>query len=141
MSEHKRLPWRCKNAQQAKDKATIYNSSEWRKLRTAKLRAQPLCEKCISDGLAAGVKPFGYVRSACCVHHVVPIESAKTMADMKRLAFDWNNLQSLCIECHRKIHNDAGYHNKEVVKERETERQQRRKARLIERFTGHTTTD
>ena len=76
--QKKRLPWRCKNQKQAKDKATIYNSREWKELRRAKLRAQPLCEKCLADGRAAGVAG-GWIRSAHCVHHITPIETAATM--------------------------------------------------------------
>ena len=74
----KRLPWRCKNHQQAKDKATIYNSREWKELRRAKLREQPLCEMCLADGRASGVAG-GWIRSAHCVHHITPIETAATM--------------------------------------------------------------
>ena len=89
MSEQKkRLPWRCKSPKQAKDKAEIYNSREWKQLRAAKLKQTPYCEKCRSDGLAAGVKPFGYVRAAHCVHHIVPIETATTTEEMRRLALD-----------------------------------------------------
>lgn len=138
--QKKRLPWRCKNQQQAKDKAEIYNSREWRELRTAKLRVQPLCEKCLEDGKAAGVEG-GWIRSAHCVHHIIPIETAKTKEEMRRLAFNPANLQSLCDECHRKIHNDAGYHTKEAVKQREQDRHERRMANLIERFTGKQRTD
>ena len=126
-NQRKRLPWRCKNQQQAKDKAEIYKSKEWKESRIRYLRYHPLCEECEAKGI---------VRSAQCVHHRIPIESATTMKEMKRLAFDWNNLQSLCIPCHSRIHNDAGYHTKAAVKQRDAERHERRKARLIERFTG-----
>ena len=112
MSNKKRLPWRCANTKQAKDKATIYNSREWQELRIAKLRSQPLCERCLSQGR--------YV-SAHVAHHIVPIETAHTLQDMKRLAIDCGlaGLQSLCVQCHADIHNDAGYHTREAVQQRE----------------------
>ena len=76
MSEQrKRLPWRCKNQQQAKDKQEIYNSREWKELRIAKLRStNGLCEECMKEGI---------VTAARCVHHVVPIETARTKDEMK----------------------------------------------------------
>ena len=117
MTDRKKLAWRCRDIQQQRDKASIYNSKEWKQLREAKLTAQPLCEMCQEEGRKQGVKR-GYVRSATCVHHIVPIETATSMDEMRQLAFDWNNLQSLCRPCHNKLHNDAGYHTKEAVQER-----------------------
>ena len=70
MKANKRLPWRCKNPKQAKDKAIIYNSKEWKQLRIEKLRANPLCEVC---------QEKGYVKSAHCVHHKHPIEDSHSM--------------------------------------------------------------
>ena len=113
----KRLAWRCRDIQQQRDKADIYNSKEWKQLREAKLQQQPLCEMCQEEGRKQGVRR-GYVRSATCVHHIVPIETATTMAEMRQLAFDWNNLQSLCRRHHHMVHNDAGYHKPDVVKQR-----------------------
>lgn len=129
--QKKRLPWRCKNTRQAKDKAEIYNSKEWHELRARKLAANPLCEQCIQDGQAKGIR-MGYIRSATVVHHIHPIEESNTMDEMRHWAFMWGNLQSLCRECHARIHTQNGYHKKENVKarkdqafERWKERQQR----------------
>ena len=124
--EKKRLPWRCKNAKQAKDKATIYNSREWKALRIQKLRANPLCERCEQEG---------FVRSAHCVHHIVPIETAKTMEEMKRLAYNPANLMSLCDECHHKIHEEMRSFDPANVKARAEARQDRWVDNLISRFT------
>ena len=127
----KRLAWRCANAQQQRDKAEIYNSREWHRLRTLKLQTTPLCEKCREDGLKAGIKPNGFVRSATCVHHIVPIETATTKEEMWRLAIGCglSGLMSLCRPCHNKLHNDAGYHTKEAVQERKQSAFERWKAR------------
>ena len=78
--------WRCKTVQQQKDKNTIYQSREWKELRIQKYRANPLCEMCKAEGKDV---------SAHAIHHRIPIETATTMEEMKRLAFDWNNLVSL----------------------------------------------
>ena len=129
----KRLPWRCKNQQRAKDKATIYNSREWKELRRAKLREQPLCEKCLADGMAAGVAG-GWIRSAHCVHHIVPIETAATIEEMRRLAFNPANLMSLCDECHHKIHEEMRSFDTANVKARADARQARWADNIVNRF-------
>lgn len=124
----KRLAWRCRNAQQQKDKATIYNSREWRELRMAKMRANPLCEECAKHGI---------VRSAHCVHHIVPIETATTMEEMRRLAFcGLGGLMSLCDECHARIHKEAKSHSKQAVQERAEQRHERWKANMLGKFTA-----
>ena len=90
--KHKRY-WRCRNPKQQKDKAEIYNSREWRELRFSKLRStNGLCEECLKQGI---------VTSARCVHHIVPIETARTKDEMKRLAIDCGlqGLKSLCFAC------------------------------------------
>ena len=130
MGEKKRLPWRCKNLKQAKDKMAIYNSKEWHELREAKLAANPLCELCIEEGQRHGIKR-GYVRAARLVHHIHPIEESTTMEEMKHWAFLWSNLQSLCFECHNRIHNQKGYHTKPAVKERSKQSFERWKEKII----------
>lgn len=130
MSEQKkRLPWRCKNQQQAKDKAEIYNSREWKDLRAAKLRStKGLCEECMKQGI---------VTSARCVHHIVPIETARTKDEMKRLAIDCGlqGLKSLCFACHARIHKEMGSNTAKVVKARAEARQDRWADNLMQRFT------
>ena len=129
MSEQrKRLPWRCKNKQQAKDKATIYNSREWKELRIAKLRStNGLCEECLKQGI---------VTSARCVHHVVPIETARTKDEMKRLAIDCGlqGLKSLCFACHARIHKEMGSNTAKIVRQRAEARQDRWADNLMSKF-------
>ena len=93
----------------SKDYQRLLNSKRWKMLRQEYLRAHPLCERCKADG---------YVRSAIDVHHKVPVESAHTIQEMEQLAYDWNNLQALCIPCHVKTHKEMGKNKKENVKER-----------------------
>ena len=129
MSEQKkRLPWRCKNQQQAKDKATIYNSREWKELRIAKLRStNGLCEECLKEGI---------VTSARCVHHVLPIETARTKDEMKRLAIDCGlqGLKSLCFACHARIHKELGSNTAKIVRQRAEARQDRWADNLMSKF-------
>ena len=141
--QKKRLPWRCKSPKQAKDKAEIYNSREWKQLRAAKLKQTPYCEKCRADGLAAGVKPYGYVQAAHCVHHIMPIETATTKEEMKRLALDCglNGLMSLCDECHHKIHEEMKSFSKESVKARADARQERWADNIVNKFINSKTED
>jgi len=124
----------------AKDKQNIYNSREWKELRIMKLRATPLCEQCIKDGEAVGI-PGGYIRSATCVHHIVPIETAKTKEEMKRLAFDQHNLMALCQSCHARIHKEMGSNTAKIVRQRAEARQDRWADNLIQRFTTTTKSD
>ena len=130
MSKKKRLPWRCANEKQAKDKATIYNSREWQELRALKLNSQRLCERCLSQGRFV---------EAHVVHHIIPIETAHTLEEMKRLAIDCglDGLQSLCDQCHNDIHNDAGYHTREAVQQRAKDRQERWQDKVMKRFANN----
>ena len=142
MTKPKRLPWRCRTPQQAKDKAAIYNSREWRELRTLKLRTTPLCERCRELGIKAGV-PGGYIRAASCVHHIIPIESARTPDEMRRLALHCglDGLMSLCRQCHAEIHRQIGSNRRDTVQQHQEDRRNRRRLSLIERFTGQTAAD
>ncbi len=66
-----------------------YQSPAWRGTRAAKLRRDPLCQRCLKEGR---VKP------ATMVHHV---EERKARPD---LALDLDNLESLCGPCHSRHH-------------------------------------
>ena len=109
----------------AKDKQEIYNSREWKELRIMKLRTNPLCEECMKQGI---------VTSARCVHHIVPIETARTKDEMKRLAFDVNNLRALCFACHARIHKELGSNTAKIVRQRAEARQDRWADKLMQRF-------
>ena len=122
----KKRNWRGVSDKVAKDKAEIYNSREWKELRIAKLRStNGLCEECIKQGI---------VTSARCVHHVVPIETARTKDEMKRLAFDVNNLRALCFACHARIHKELGSNTAKIVRQCAEARQDRWADGLISKF-------
>ena len=74
------------SAERLADQA-FYNRARWKRLRAVKLNAEPLCERC---------KQQGRTTVAVHVHHVQP---RKARPD---LAYNYDNLESLCIHCHSK---------------------------------------
>ena len=124
----KKRNWRGVSDKVAKDKADIYNSREWHELRAAKLRStNGLCEECMKQGI---------VTAARCVHHVVPIETARTKDEMRRLAIDCGlqGLKSLCFACHARIHKELGSNTAKIVRQRAEARQDRWADNLMQRF-------
>jgi 5-methylcytosine-specific restriction protein A len=73
----------------------VYNTSDWKKLRLEYLIAHPLCENCIQNGI---------IESAIDVHHKVPISQGVDLLEKRTIGLDWNNLKSVCKECHKKEH-------------------------------------
>ena len=128
MSRDKKRPtsWRCRNPKQQKDKQEIYNSREWKELRIAKLRStNGLCEECMKQGI---------VTSAHAVHHRHPIEESTSKAEMRKWAFMWENLVSVCDACHAKIHKEQGKGTKALAKQRAEQRHERWKDNLMSKF-------
>jgi len=74
---------------------SIYNTVRWKKLREAKVQANPLCEVCLAAGGVMQVEE---------VHHVKPLDFALDRYELEVLAYDWDNLVSLCVECHKNEH-------------------------------------
>ena len=93
----------------------LLNAREWRELRNAKLDANPICERCYAEG---------YYTAACIVHHIVPVEQGRTEEECRQLAYNWSNLQSLCLRCHHEIHKAERSHSREEHQEREKSRLQ-----------------
>lgn len=99
----------------------LLNSKRWKDLRRCKLQQSPLCERCLSDGKSMGI-PSGIITSAVDVHHIIPVESAKTLQGMEILCFNPQNLQSLCVSCHVKIHKEMRSTTKQQHQQRERDR-------------------
>lgn len=57
------------------------------------------------------------------VHHILPIEDTTDPEEMERRAFDEDNLQVLCFDCHKKKHE----HRIGTHAERERQRTERTK--------------
>jgi 5-methylcytosine-specific restriction protein A len=78
-----------------KERRKIYNSERWRNIRRLKFAENPLCEICEKSGLTVPAEH---------VHHITSFMSSDNPDIRRRLAYDWNNIQSLCESCHGKIH-------------------------------------
>ena len=77
------------------ERQKIYNTNRWHKLRAGKLMQSPLCEVCLSKGV---------ITPAFHIHH---IDSFMNYEGMKRkeVAYNPDNLMSICEQCHNKLHN------------------------------------
>lgn len=85
----------------------LIHSARWRALRRKKLNASPLCERCMAEGIKT---------AAVLVHHIHPIEGV-TDDDKARWAFDFDNLMSLCEDCHVQMHAEMRSHSIEHMKQ------------------------
>ena len=68
----------------------IYNSKKWKELRKLYISEHPKCEICGAD--------------ACQVHHIKRFSLGKSKKEIEQLAYDYNNLMSLCKHCHLSKH-------------------------------------
>ena len=95
----------------------LLNDKRWKLLRAEVFRrANGLCELC---------KAEGFITPGVDVHHIKPVEQAKTVQEMEQLAYNPDNCQLLCVEHHIKVHQSMRTHCKEKVKENK-ERARRR---------------
>lgn len=102
----------------------LMNSREWREARAEAITRQPLCVMCLRKG---------YYTPARCVHHIIPIESAHSDRECRRLAFAQDNLMPLCFQCHADIHRDERQTTREQHQQREDERVERWAERMRRR--------
>ena len=75
--------------EQKVDIKNFYQSKAWRQTRKHKITEQPLCERCLADGI---------VKAADIIHHKVEVSEDFS----KRL--DYENLESICHAHHNKEH-------------------------------------
>lgn len=79
------------------ERMKLYNNSQWRNLRKIYIQSHPLCEKCLERGIVNG--------EHLNVHHKLsPFDYG--LSDMERYSrlLDYNNLMTLCEECHGALH-------------------------------------
>jgi 5-methylcytosine-specific restriction endonuclease McrA len=99
------------------DYRAIITGKRWAELRGLKMLQNAIdnggfCEQCVKNYFTGGPRP----RKATEVHHIVPIESAGSRAEMEALAYDESNLIALCSECHHEAHRQLGKaHIKEAI--------------------------
>lgn len=85
-----------------KERQLIYNTPEWKSLSKAFKMAHPLCQRCLEKGI---VTPTAHI------HHKVSFMTVDNELKRMELAYDWDNLEALCVECHTEIHNKNGKHH------------------------------
>lgn len=95
----------------------LVGSMRWRRLRNSVISEHPVCQRCGR-------------RASQCVHHIIPIESGVSDADMECLAYDVNNLQALCYDCHKQIHMNMRPCGKSIHRQREADRLEQWKSRI-----------
>lgn len=81
-----------------RERREVYATRRWEKLRLRALNAAGwLCVQCAAVGLT---------KAAEIVHHKQPWQDA-TGARRRELAFDANNLEPLCRDCHGQAHTSS----------------------------------
>ena len=92
----------------------LINSARWRAIRAQQLADHPFCELCVKKGVY-------YQTGATAVHHIVPVDSARTEEEAERLAYDPANLSSLCRACHSNLHKAERSHSRKSHQKRAEE--------------------
>lgn len=70
----------------------LLNDKRWQMVKAIVWkRANGCCEMCMREGIVTG----SLTKQLDC-HHIRPVEQAKTVQEMERLAYDPNNCQLLC---------------------------------------------
>lgn len=90
----------------------LIHSRKWKEVRDIKIQMNPLCEICGKELSQE-------------VHHIQPLENyTNNYPLMEQMAYDINNLQSLCHQCHKNIHLEMKLHRnqKDSVKKNNKER-------------------
>ena len=77
----------------------VYHSRSWQELRNWYIQQHPLCEKCTQEGRTTPAE---------CVHHIDSFtkyfRNNQITEKALEVAYDPNNLMSLCVDCHLEIH-------------------------------------
>ena len=105
-TEAKSCPKRLEAIRQTRNSRSdtkIYNSYRWKKLRAEKVEStMHLCEICHKLFNKDGKQRLN---TAEAVHHIVPINRHRALGkSIEDLAYDFNNLVSLCKHHHEEAH-------------------------------------
>lgn len=87
----------------------MIHTNRWQKLRRDILTSQPLCQRCLEEGL---------ITAATEVHHIRPVEEALSAGERERLMYDPHNLRALCHSCHVRTHTELGRCGKAATRKR-----------------------
>ena len=81
-----------------KERMKIYNTQRWRDMRAWKMVENPLCEMCLKEDRVTPVEE---------IHHMTSFMTTDDPIKRTNLAYDSDNLISICKTCHQRIHNPA----------------------------------
>lgn len=93
--EKKKRNYRKRSNIKVSDRQEVYQSALWKKIRLHKLMTDPLCEVCLLMGKTTGGDH---------VHHMISFVNATDRIERDRLAYDTDNLMTVCESCHGRIH-------------------------------------
>ncbi|MCD8890993.1 HNH endonuclease [Staphylococcus nepalensis] len=97
---HDALANRYNNFESYKDRKSFYLSRRWRRFRHEVLRRDHYeCVECNKHGRLTTDLKLHNNRRGLEVDHIIELEKRPD------LAYDMNNLQTLCVNCHNKKHN------------------------------------
>lgn len=92
------------------DRQKAYKSKQWKDLRNLYIAQHPLCEICLQKGI---------YMPATDVHHLSsPFEPGLTEQQRQYRLLLWDNLQSLCKECHGNLHYEQQKRKRDYQKEK-----------------------
>lgn len=74
----------------------VYSTTRWKHVRKSKFMQSPLCERCLSQNRVQETQE---------IHHRIPLKTCNgDLNYLLQLAFDYDNLMSVCCQCHEDIH-------------------------------------
>lgn len=86
----------------------LYNTTQWRKLRDVVMKSNPLCAECLKKGKVVAAED---------IHHIKSPFNYREGTINWTLAYDEQNLEPLCKQCHQEIHNRTKPSAEEVLKQ------------------------
>lgn len=103
--------YKSKSDNKTKSRQKIYQSKTWKDLRHSKIIHDPCCEVCAM---------MGVVKIGQEVHHLISFMTGATDEEITKLAYDYNNLITVCRHCHNRIHNGdlKGCDSREKIQDR-----------------------
>lgn len=86
-----------KKQDRKKERQKLYNSAQWRNLRRIYIQEHPLCEECLKNNIING--------EHLSVHHILsPFDPNISEVEQWSRLLNYDNLQTLCEECHGALH-------------------------------------
>lgn len=85
----------------------VYSTARWRNMVKVKKMISPLCERCLSQNRTTATQE---------IHHVIPLKvCGGDINYLLELGFSWNNLMSVCSQCHKDIHAEMRAQHKRKI--------------------------